>query len=281
MMEPHGDSLAGIARRCHRRSAPRADSRALRRAAPAGFRPDDQDGEAPDDGRRTISQFAANLGSGLVGVFAAQNLKPLVIGSLATGLAALTDQRVRDAWRDPESGLATGGAVAGGAVIGAAIGGLFLVGRAMPSPGFRDASYDLGVAALVNEAYVIAIKAAVGRERPNGGNGSRRDSSFPSGHAATAFAVAAVVDRHASWKVSVPVYGLAAAIGVSRVLRDAHYLSDVTAGATLGIIVGHTVVRMNNRPRPGHGGATPPAHAMTIMPVLGRRTAGFRVAMVF
>ena len=228
-----------------------------------------------------MARLAANLGGGLVGVFAAENLKPLVIGSLATGLAALTDQRVREAWNAPESGLATGGEVAGGAVMGAAIGGLFLVGRAVPSPRFRSATYDLGVAALVNEAYVIAIKAAVGRERPNGEGDSRTHSSFPSGHTATAFVVAAVMDRHASWKVSLPLYGLAAAIGISRVPRGAHYLSDVTAGATLGIIVGHSVVRMNGRPRPAPGAAARPGRSTTVMPVLGWRTAGFKVAMVF
>jgi membrane-associated phospholipid phosphatase len=236
---------------------------------------------APGDGRRTLSQLLVNIGSGLAGVFDKESAAPLLIGSIATGAAALTDQRVREAWQSPDSGWATGGEVVGGAVMAGALGGLFVVGRAVPSQGFRAATYDLGVAALVNQVWVTTIKLAVGRERPDDSNSGRVDSSFPSGHTATAFAAAAVMDRHASWKVSLPLYGLAAAIGVSRIQRDAHYLSDVAAGATLGIIVGHSVVRMNGRARRGASESGQPKTRVAVAPLLGRHVAGVRVTMVF
>ena len=37
-------------------------------------------------------------------------------------------------------------------------------------------------------------------------------------------------------------------VGVSRLQRNKHYLSDVLAGATLGYIVERTVVRVNGQP---------------------------------
>jgi membrane-associated phospholipid phosphatase len=48
----------------------------------------------------------------------------------------------------------------------------------------------------------------------------------------------------------VPAYLLASGIGLSRVEKNKHYLSDVLAGATLGIVVGRTVTRVNDE-QPG------------------------------
>jgi len=62
-----------------------------------------------------------------------------------------------------------------------------------------------------------------------------------------------VADRHYGWRVGVSAYVLASGIGLSRVERNKHYLSDVLAGATLGIIVGRTVTRVNDE-RPARRG---------------------------
>ena len=102
-------------------------------------------------------------------------------------------------------------------------------------------SYDLMDAFLLNWGYTNVFKYAVGRERPNG----QDEKSFPSGHASNAFALAAVVERHYGWKAGLPAYALASLVGVSRLQRNKHYLSDVLGGATLGYIVGRTVVRVN------------------------------------
>jgi len=99
-------------------------------------------------------------------------------------------------------------------------------------------------ALLVNIGYTELLKAAVGRERPNGEN----DRSFPSGHTSNAFTLATVLERHYGWKAGVPAYAVAATMGYSRIVRDKHWLSDVVAGATLGYIVGRTVVRVNGKP---------------------------------
>jgi undecaprenyl-diphosphatase len=68
-----------------------------------------------------------------------------------------------------------------------------------------------------------------------------RSSSFPAGHAATAFAGAVLL----AWAARrwLPLFvGLAAAVGYSRVYVGDHYVADVIAGAFLGALVGLVAV---------------------------------------
>jgi undecaprenyl-diphosphatase len=67
-------------------------------------------------------------------------------------------------------------------------------------------------------------------------------ASFPSGHAATAFAVAVALAWFLPrWRL--PLFLLAAAIAASRVMVGAHYPSDVIAGAFLGTLSAMFVAR--------------------------------------
>jgi membrane-associated phospholipid phosphatase len=71
------------------------------------------------------------------------------------------------------------------------------------------------------------------------------DGGFPSGHTVAAFSVATVVSRRYGtnhrW-VPYVAYGVAGAIGFSRVTLSAHNVSDVFAGAALGYIISRFVV---------------------------------------
>ena len=66
--------------------------------------------------------------------------------------------------------------------------------------------------------------------------------SFPSGHATTSFALAAVLG-FVSPRWFYPTLGFAAVVAVSRVAVGAHYPSDVLAGAIVGLL-GACVVRL-------------------------------------
>jgi undecaprenyl-diphosphatase len=101
-----------------------------------------------------------------------------------------------------------------------------------------------GVAGLLTWPLTTALKSAVGRARPPVADHAihaavrlPHGSSFPSGHAATAFAAATVVAllRPAlRW----PALVVASAVAFSRVYLGVHFLSDVLAGAALGVAVG-------------------------------------------
>jgi undecaprenyl-diphosphatase len=118
------------------------------------------------------------------------------------------------------------------------------------------------------DLIALAIKAGVERQRPNlsipqadplmGAGGW----SFPSGHAATAFAGA--VSLTYLWRRGAPLFFLlAAAIAFSRAYVGVHYPGDVLAGAALGTVVGLAWVAALRLPRrsaeaPRQSGAGPP-----------------------
>jgi membrane-associated phospholipid phosphatase len=79
-------------------------------------------------------------------------------------------------------------------------------------------------------AVVYVLKPLVGRTRPDGGS-----QSFPSGHAASAFAGAAFLQQRYGWAFGAPAYLAASFVGYSRVEANRHYTSDVVASAAIGI----------------------------------------------
>jgi undecaprenyl-diphosphatase len=88
---------------------------------------------------------------------------------------------------------------------------------------------------------VLAIKFLVRRERPQGEWGSiyrnTDPHSFPSGHAARAFLIAVVGTALAPLWLVILLWVWAPLVSLARVAMGVHYLSDVVAGAILGVIV--------------------------------------------
>ena len=84
------------------------------------------------------------------------------------------------------------------------------------------------------------------RPRPDTGSGrdawggihGHNNHSFPSGHTTAAFAFATIVAHEWDAVPGVPVlaYGMATAVGLSRMNDNAHWASDVLAGAVIGYV---------------------------------------------
>ena len=113
-----------------------------------------------------------------------------------------------------------------------------------------------------------ATKEFVGRARPF--QDQDRDgldfapfssqTSFPSGHTAAAFAVATTLgDAAGSTWARAGLYGLATGTAWARLAEEKHWLSDVVAGAALGVLSarvanGRTAVLGLHAPRILRGG---------------------------
>ena len=83
-----------------------------------------------------------------------------------------------------------------------------------------------------------ALKAITGKWRPQAYNlrDKPSDKSFPSGHASATFSSAAFINtRYGPWW-GVPAYAGAFFTAFSRVQANAHFLDDVTAGASIAVL---------------------------------------------
>ncbi len=80
-------------------------------------------------------------------------------------------------------------------------------------------------------------------------------TSFPSGHAASAFAFATGVTRELP-TVGIPAYGAAAVVAYSRVHTGVHYPLDVIVGAVLGGALSPVATRWLDRRRARRAGRT-------------------------
>jgi membrane-associated phospholipid phosphatase len=183
----------------------------------------------------------------------------LGIAAVAVGGALLLDEDVREIvhrnTNDTTRGLAKAAGPFGAEYSFAALGGFYLAGRFLKDDRARAVAED-GLASSLIAAGVITpiLKATVGRRRPSqtGLTFARGDGgvSFPSGHTTQAFAVASVVAAHydSLW-IKAGAYAVAGLVGLSRMEENAHYASDVLAGALIGIAVGNAVVRIHDEER--------------------------------
>ena len=105
---------------------------------------------------------------------------------------------------------------------------------------------DLSLEALADTGVtVFVLKGIFSAVRPEKNSNDRRffdyggsiwDGSFPSGHTAAAFTLAAVLGK--AYHMEFATYGLAAGVAYSRIYLSKHWPSDVLAGAVLGTWMG-------------------------------------------
>ena len=151
-----------------------------------------------------------------------------------------------------------GGPVMWGVPVGLYLGGRYVLPRFTDDVDRTNKWSHLGLdlirAEILDEVIVRALKVSVQRTRPNGQN-----YSFPSGHAASTFALAAVLERHLGYRAAWPTIAIASYVATSRLHDNVHFLSDVIFGAAIGTTAGWTVVG-------GHGRTN---YAMAPVPVPG------------
>jgi undecaprenyl-diphosphatase len=111
------------------------------------------------------------------------------------------------------------------------LGGLLAIAVLQPATGVATARLAL-VTLIPTNMAVEGLKRLTQRTRPDGGH-NRNNSSFPSSHAANAFALAAVFARR--WpRRQIVFWLLAAIVAFSRIYLNRHYLSDVLGAAVIG-----------------------------------------------
>ncbi len=228
-----------------------------------------------------------------VPIVVGRDLAALGAGAGLAILAQRVDLRVRNAVRssDRQDNRAldalesVGDLWGGGAAVGAGLvlwsGGRYVGNATVAASGFR------AIEAIAVSGQVTALlKGVFGRARPRvdstsawnvrfgrGFSRPRGDyQSMPSGHSTAAFAFAAAVTgevvRRAPAQarlVGVTTYGLAGITAWSRLHSNAHWLSDVTMGAAIGMVSGWVVTR-------GH--ATRPNNRVDRL-ILGRALSPF------
>ena len=110
-------------------------------------------------------------------------------------------------------------------------------GKSMGNQKLAYAGRDVVRAQVVSQVLVQGLKYMVRRDRPDHSN----DKSFPSGHSASAFATATVLQRHYGWRIGVPAYALGSYVALARMAWNRHHATDVVMGAGFGIASARTV----------------------------------------
>lgn len=127
-----------------------------------------------------------------------------------------------------------------------------LLGSAQGLRSDRDADATIRLAAvLLGESLLVnqGIKRLVDRPRPRPTEPRPHElrkpltSSFPSGHASSAFTAAGVLGHHDP-ALRPLYYAVAAVVATSRVHVQVHHASDVIAGAALGAVLAQVATRL-------------------------------------
>lgn len=119
--------------------------------------------------------------------------------------------------------------------------GLLLVWYFSAHINWRQWSLFTLLAVSVLAAIVMTMKFIIRRRRPEGEWGqiyrSTDPHSFPSGHAARAFLIAAVALAWGPWQLALSLLIWAPLVSLARVAMGVHYVSDVVAGALVGVVI--------------------------------------------
>jgi membrane-associated phospholipid phosphatase len=192
----------------------------------------------PND--KPIQEIFQNLGRDLKHLPSVDTLLIVGTGVVAGVVGHNNDQPLQNwvAKREPAGYTTLGRHLGDGWTQGGAALATYAIGLVAHERATIHIGSDLIRAQALNAVLTRSIKAVAGRHRPSGG-----PDSMPSGHTTATFASAAVLQDHFGWKVGIPSFAMAGFVGWTRIRDQAHWLTDVLVGASIGIAVGHTVAK--------------------------------------
>ena len=144
--------------------------------------------------------------------------------------------------------------------VGALVGGgagMWLLGHVSHNEHWSETGFLAGEAALNSLVMVESFKYSLSRERPYQGDGGGAffqtgGTSFPSEHAAAAWAVAGVIAHEYPGPLTkIAVYGLASLVDISRIRSRQHFPSDVLVGSVIGNLVAQNIYSQRHDPELG------------------------------
>jgi membrane-associated phospholipid phosphatase len=174
------------------------------------------------------------------------------------GIAYIFDENIRKPFRENGNQtldkIANIGNTIGDPLVHIGLAGMVYGGGVLAgSQKWQETGKMLGEAVLLADAATLVLKGSIGRGRPyvNGDKGSFKPFQFdsdydsmPSMHTASSFAVASVMSgaSESLW-AKAAFYSAATLVGLSRMVDDQHWASDVILGAAIGELCGRIVAR--------------------------------------
>ena len=141
--------------------------------------------------------------------------------------------------------------------------GMYLMSFPTHNEHWRETGFLAGEAAIDSLIPIEVMKYSFARQRPYQGNGGgaffQGGTSFPSEHAAAAWAIAGVIaHEYPGTFPKLVSYGLASAVSFARVHGRQHFPSDVLVGSALGYLIAQSVYsRHHDAELKGSSWATP------------------------
>ena len=145
----------------------------------------------------------------------------------------------------------------------------------------RDQSTIILTSYIIMSATVFSLKNITKVERPDGSS----KNSFPSGHTATAFAGAEFLFQEYKNKsiwIGIAGYAVATGTGIFRVYNNRHWVTDIVAGAGIGILSTKVAYWMNPLiKRTLFGTKEAKASTSFIMPIYDGKNIGLSFTKTF
>jgi hypothetical protein len=155
---------------------------------------------------------------------------------------------------------------------------LYVLGQSLAGYSDNKLGYSRAMGMFKATAYSSGLtnilKYTIREPRPGS---SPARNSFPSGHATSAFAFSGYIYQEHGWKWGIPAMGLATFVGVSRINDNRHYLHDVLAGMTIGMMYGVGISKIDEANRD----AGKKEVGISIVPLFDSTTRGLAIYKEF